>query len=133
MENQPIIFFDGVCNLCNNTVQFIIKQDKKAVFRFASLQSEYSKNTLEKYNFSTKSLESVVLLYKNKIYTHSDAPLEIARILGSLWTFFYVFKIFPSAIRNGVYNWIAKNRYRWFGKQESCWLPTPELKKRFLD
>jgi predicted DCC family thiol-disulfide oxidoreductase YuxK len=132
MENQPIIFFDGVCNLCDSTVQFIIRQDKNAIFRFASLQSEYSKETLEKYDFSSKNLKSVVLIHENKIYTHSAAPLEIARLLGGFWSFAYIFKLIPPFLRNAIYNWIAKNRYKWFGEKETCSIPTPELRARFL-
>ncbi len=131
MEN-PILLFDGVCNLCNGTVQFIIKHDKKAIFRFASLQSETAQNLLTEHQIPIKNLESVVLISQNRIFTHSDAPLEIAYLLGSFWRFFYIFKLIPSVFRNAIYNWVARNRYRWFGKEESCWLPTAELKARFL-
>ncbi len=131
MEN-PILLFDGVCNLCNGTVQFIIKHDKKAIFRFASLQSELAQNLLVQHQVSIKNLESVVLISQNRIFTHSDAPLEIAYLLGGFWRFFYIFKLIPYFFRNAIYNWIARNRYRWFGKEESCWLPTAELKARFL-
>jgi predicted DCC family thiol-disulfide oxidoreductase YuxK len=131
MEN-PILLFDGVCNLCSGTVQFIIEHDKKALFRFASLQSEAGQNLLLQHQVPTKNLESVVLIHKNRIFTHSDAPLEIAYLLGGFWRLAYVFKIIPSFFRNGIYNWIARNRYRWFGKEESCWLPTAALRARFL-
>jgi predicted DCC family thiol-disulfide oxidoreductase YuxK len=131
MEN-PILLFDGVCNLCSGTVQFIIGHDKKALFRFASLQSEAGQNLLAQHQVPTKNLESVVLIYKNHIFTHSDAPLEIAYLLGDFWQLAYVFKLVPPFFRNGIYNWIARNRYRWFGKEESCWLPTAELRSRFL-
>lgn len=131
-EDKPILLFDGVCNLCNGFVQFTIKMDPEGIFQFASLQSEVGQQLLAKYNLPTKELKSVVLIHENKAHTYSDAPLEAARLLGGFWQLFYVFKILPLGLRNAIYNWIAKNRYRWFGKQESCWLPTPDLKERFI-
>lgn len=133
MEGNPVLLFDGVCNLCNTFVQTIIKLDKKAFFRFASLQSETAIDLLAKHSVKDTNLKTVVLLYQGKSYTHSDVALEVALILGGIWKIFYVFKAVPRPIRDFVYNWIAKNRYRWFGKQEHCWLPTPELKARFYD
>lgn len=133
MENNPILLFDGVCNLCNQTVQFIIEQDKKGIFRFASLQSEFGISMLKKYQLADIQLNSVVLIYKNKTYTHAAAPLEVARLLGGFWQLAYIFKLVPSFLSNAVYRWIAKNRYKWFGKAEGCWLPTADLKARFLD
>jgi predicted DCC family thiol-disulfide oxidoreductase YuxK len=132
MEQHPILLFDGVCNLCNQTVQFIIERDKKAIFRFASLQSEYGENLLKKHQLSDKNLNSVILVYENKIYTHAAAPLEVLRLLGGFWQLGYVFKLVPSFLSNAVYRWVARNRYKWFGEKESCWLPTAELKSRFL-
>ncbi len=131
MEN-PILLFDGVCNLCNQSVQFIIKADKKVVFRFASLQSEFAKEHLKQFETETEDLKTIYLLVDNKIYDRSDAALEIAKRLGGFWQLFYVFKIIPSFIRDAVYNLISRNRYRWFGKQESCMIPSPELTSRFL-
>ncbi len=133
MEQYPILLFDGVCNLCNQTVQFIIEQDKKNIFRFAALQSEYGQNMLKKHQLFDNQLNSVVLIYKNKTYTHAAAPLEVLRLLGGFWQFGYIFKLVPSFFSNMVYRWIARNRYKWFGAKESCWLPTAELKSRFLD
>lgn len=133
MEGNPVLLFDGVCNLCNTFVQTIIKLDKKAFFRFASLQSETAIDLLAKHSVKDTNLKTVVLLYQGKSYTHSDVALEVALILGGIWKIFYVFKAVPRPIRDFVYNWIAKNRYRWFGKQEHCWLATPELKARFYD
>lgn len=130
--NHPILFFDGVCNLCNGFVQFVIKRDPKAVFRFAPLQSEQGKEVLESANLSTEELSTVVLFWKGKIYTHSDVPLEVAKLLGGAWQLFYIFRIIPKGIRNAIYDWIARNRYRWFGKKDSCMIPTPDLKSRFL-
>lgn len=133
MEQHPILLFDGVCNLCNQTVQFIIEQDKENIFRFASLQSEYGENMLKKYDLFDTKLESVVLIYKNKTYTHAAAPLEVLRLLGGFWQLGYIFKLVPSFLSNIVYRWVARNRYKWFGAKGSCWLPTMELKSRFLD
>ena len=127
-----IIFFDGVCNLCNNSVQFIIKRDKKNKFKFASLQSSFAKNNLSKH-IDVDKLESIVLLNEDKLYTKSTAALLIARELSSMWSMFYVFIIIPSFIRDWFYNIIAKNRYRIFGKKDSCMIPSPAFKERFLD
>ena len=131
MKN-PILLFDGVCNLCNNTIQQIIKADKDGVFRFAALQSDFGKEQLEQFNLKGDYLKTIVLIYDDKAYSRSDAALETARLLGRLWAVLYVFKIIPPFIRNAVYDFISNNRYRWFGKQESCMIPTPELKARFL-
>lgn len=127
-----IIFFDGVCNLCNNSVQFIIKRDKKNKFKFASLQSSFAKNNLSKH-IDVDKLESIVLLNEDKLYTKSAAALLIARELSGMWPMFYVFIIIPSFIRDWFYNIIAKNRYRIFGKKDSCMIPSPAFKEKFLD
>jgi len=127
-----IIFFDGVCNLCNNSVQFIIKRDKKNKFKFASLQSSFAKNNLSKH-IDVDKLESIVLLNEDKLYSKSTAALLIARELSGMWPMFYVFIIIPSFIRDWFYNVIAKNRYRIFGKKDSCMIPSPAFKEKFLD
>lgn len=129
---HPILLFDGLCNLCNAFVQFTIRMDSEAIFRFASLQSEVGRQLLRDFHLPLEDLKSVVLIHQDKAYTHSDAPLEAARRLGGWWILLYGFKIVPQFLRDSVYNWIARNRYRWFGKEESCWLPTPDLQKRFL-
>lgn len=129
---SPILLFDGVCNLCDASVQRIIKADKKGIFLFASLQSEAAQKILDHADLSDHQLKSVVLFHKGKLYTHSDAILETARLLGGVWSLAYAFKALPKFIRDGVYNWIARNRYRWFGKKDQCMIPTPELKSRFL-
>lgn len=130
--DQPLILFDGVCNLCNSSVLFIIKRDSKEVFKFASLQSELGKALLQEFKLPATELNSVLLIDKGKFYNKSDAALNIARHLHGLWPMLYGLKIIPLFIRNGVYDWIAKNRYRWFGKKEACMIPTPELKSRFI-
>lgn len=129
--SHPIILFDGVCNLCNSSVQFVIKHDKKEVFQFSSLQSDFGQQILEQNGLSGINLFSLILLDKGNIYTQSTAVLRIAKKLGGFWSLLYAFIIVPKFLRNGIYNWIARNRYKWFGKQEACWVPTEELKKRF--
>ena len=131
MKN-PILLFDGVCNLCNGTVQQIIKADKNGIFRFASLQSDFGQEQLKQFNLEGDYLKTLVLISDEKAYIRSDAALEIARQLGGLWSVSYIFKIVPPFIRNAVYDFISNNRYHWFGKQESCMIPTSELKARFL-
>lgn len=130
---HPILLFDGVCNMCSGFVQFVIKIDPKGKFRFASLQSDTGKELLTAAGLSTRELGTVVLINKGKAHTHSDVALESARILGGGWTLFYVFKVLPRFIRDGIYKWIARNRYRWFGKKESCMMPSPDIRQRFLE
>lgn len=131
--DKPILLFDGVCNLCNGAVQTIINLDKTAHFRLASLQSETGQTLLKKFDLPTEELGTVVLIDKEKAYVRSDVPLEVFHQLGGGWQLLYVFKILPRFFRDAVYNWIARNRYRWFGKQVACMIPTPEVKQRFLD
>lgn len=129
---QPLILFDGVCNLCTHSVQFVIQRDAKQQFRFASIQSDLGQKVLQQYGLSTTKINTVVLLNNNQIYTHSTAALHIAQHLGGLWQLASLALWVPAPLRDMVYTFVAQNRYRWFGKQESCWLPTPELKNRFL-
>jgi len=122
-----------VCNLCSGSVQFILKRDPQAKFKFASLQSLFGQAKLEKHGLNKNNLHSIIFLKDEKIFQRSDAALEIAKQLNGLWPALYVFKILPRFLRDGIYNWIASNRYRWFGKKDACWLPSPELKARFID
>jgi predicted DCC family thiol-disulfide oxidoreductase YuxK len=131
-SGEHIILFDGVCNLCNGLVQFIIERDKKQLFKFSSLQSEFGQSILEKNGFPKTELDSFLFLSEGKLHQKSSAGLHVAKKLGGFWTLFYVFIIIPKPIRDWIYSFIAKNRYKWFGKQESCWLPSPELKSRFI-
>ncbi len=131
-SESPVIFFDGFCNLCNAAVQFAIERDRKNVFRFSSLQSDYAQEKLVHFNIQPKQGESMVLLENGKVYERSTAALKVARKLGGLWPLLYGFIIIPRFIRDSVYNYVGKNRYKWFGKKESCWVPTPELKEKFL-
>jgi len=129
---MSILLFDGVCNLCNSTVQFVIKRDKKAKIRFTSLQSEKGQVILKKFNLPTEDFNTAVYVRGDKCYLKSSAVLYILRDLGGFWQIFFVFIIFPKFLRDAIYAFTARNRYRWFGRQESCMLPTPELKARFL-
>jgi predicted DCC family thiol-disulfide oxidoreductase YuxK len=128
---ERILFFDGICNLCNSTVQWVIRHDPQQRVQFAALQSETAKIKLG-FQIDLEKLESLVLLENGIVYTHSDAALRLARALGSPWSWASVAIVLPKFIRDGVYKFIAKNRYAWFGKQDACMMPTPELKKRFL-
>ena len=133
IANTPkIILFDGVCNLCNGSVQFVIQRDSKKVFRYAALQSDFAKKLLESLNQPAPDIESVILVDGNSVYYRSDAALRIAKRLSGAWPMLSIFLIVPRFIRDAVYNFIGRNRYKWFGKQESCMIPTPELKELFL-
>lgn len=129
----PVLLFDGVCNLCNGAVQFIIARDKKAVFKFAALQSEAGQSLLRKYNLPVKDFESFVLINNDTAYTESTAALTVAKLLGGVWKLAYVLIVIPKFIRDFFYRLVANSRYKIFGRQESCMLPTPELKSRFLN
>ena len=129
---QRVILFDGDCLFCNASVQFIIKRDPYAHFQFASLQSELGQALLSKYEIP-KSVDSLVLIENDKAYIKSTAALRIVKKLDGLWHLLYLCILIPRPIRDGVYNYIANNRYRWFGKKDdSCALPSPEVRKRFL-
>jgi predicted DCC family thiol-disulfide oxidoreductase YuxK len=132
-HNPITVLFDGVCNLCNGTVQFIIKRDRAAIFRFASLQSDYAHTLLRRLNLPTDQLYSVIVIEDGIAYQKSDAALRIARRLPGFWRWLYIFRFIPKFIRDSLYNFIAANRYRFFGKQDHCMIPTPELKARFVD
>jgi predicted DCC family thiol-disulfide oxidoreductase YuxK len=127
------VLFDGVCNLCNGTVQFVIKHDRAAIFRFASLQSHHAHTLLREVNLPTDQLYSVIVIKDGIAYQKSDAALQIARHLSGFWHWLYIFRFVPKFIRDSIYNLIARNRYRLFGKQDQCMIPTPELRARFVD
>ena len=131
--SQKIILFDGVCNLCSATVQFVLKRDHKSQFLFGSLQSDAGRKLLSRAGLPVDQFHSFVLFEKDKVYTRSSAVLRVARHLGGGWSLFYVFMLVPRFLRDAIYNWIARNRYRWFGKKNECWIPRPEWKARFLD
>lgn len=131
MDSKAIILFDGVCNLCNSSVQFIIKHDKAAYFNFASLQSDFG-GQLKETKQIPDNVDSIILMENGKVYMQSSAILRIARNLDGVWKLAAAALIIPRPIRDMVYRYVAKNRYRWFGKQDQCMLPSPELKERFL-
>lgn len=137
MENLPagkkIILFDGVCNLCDNTVQFIIRHDKHDVFRFVAIQSEIGQKIINYLGIDTSKTDSIILYEpKNAYYYKAEAALRIARELGGIYGIIAIFSILPNFIKNSVYDYIAKNRYKWYGKKEECMIPTPEMKAKFL-
>jgi predicted DCC family thiol-disulfide oxidoreductase YuxK len=129
---HPIVLFDGVCNLCNGAVQFILRRDPAGRFRFASLQSPAGEELQTRLGIDPKALDSILLIEGERWYRESDAALRIAAGLSGPWKAAAVFRLIPRPLRDAAYRWIARNRYRWFGKQETCWLPTPELRGRFL-
>jgi len=132
MKQQPVILFDGVCNFCNSAVNFVIKRDKKAQIQFAPLQSEKGRLFLRQYNLPATAMDTFVFIEEGKVYTRSTAALRVSRYLSGLWPACYGLIIVPGFIRDGVYNLIAKNRYKWFGVREQCMMPTPEVRKRFI-
>jgi len=129
---KPIILFDGVCNFCNAMVNFIIRQDKKSTFLFCALQSEAGKKLLGEYNIDWKANDSFVVIENNKAYLKSDAALKLYDKLRWYWKWTQLFWVVPKFIRDWVYNVIAKNRYKWFGKREQCMVPTAEVRQKFL-
>lgn len=127
-----IILFDGVCNFCDSSVNFIIDRDKKNIFKFAALQSEKGQELLDYFKLPKDDFDSFIFVANNKAYKKSSAALEISKRLGGLWIVFYPLVIIPKFIRDFLYSLIAKNRYRLFGKKDACRIPTPEFKQKFL-
>jgi predicted DCC family thiol-disulfide oxidoreductase YuxK len=134
-DNKKLIMFDGVCNLCNSSVLFVIKRDKKDVFMFAPLQGETGQLIINEYNIDTTQTDSIILYDKEnvKIYSKSTAALKVAKHLGFPFNLSVIFHVIPAFIRDWVYDYVAKNRYKWYGKKHACMIPTPELKAKFLD
>ena len=131
--SHPVVLFDGICNLCTSSVQFIINHDPRQQFRFASLQSAFGQQVLEKYNLPVTASGSFILLGNGIIYTKSSGALRVAKKLSGAWPALTTFMIVPPFIRNAVYDFVAKNRYKWFGKKEECWIPTSNLKDLFIE
>ena len=127
-----ILLFDGVCNLCNGVVQFVIRHDSAGRFRFAALQSDAGQALLRRFGLSTTWFDSFVYVKDGQFYTESTAALWVARDMGGAWSLLWGLMVFPRFIRDAVYRLVARNRYRVFGKQDACMIPTPELKARFL-
>lgn len=130
---ENVILFDGVCNLCNSAINFVIDRDKNDQYKFAALQSDYGQQYLEGNHQPLENFESIVYIENGEIYEKSTAALRIARNLNGAWPVLYAFIIVPKFIRDAVYNFIANNRYKFFGKRDQCRVPTPELKAKFLD
>ncbi len=133
MDGHSIILFDGVCNVCNGAVQFIIKRDKKNHFRFASLQSSEGQKLLAHHELPVNDFNSFVLVENGRAYTRSTGALKVTKKLSGLWSLLYGFIVVPKFVRDNIYNLIAKNRYKWFGKKDSCMIPTPEIMAKFLN
>lgn len=133
LAGRVLVLFDGVCNLCNGFVQFVIRRDPKAVFRFASLQSAFGRNQLMLHHLDPQALHSVIVIADGKMYQRSAAVLRIASSLPGAWPVLGVFRFFPRFMMDGLYNIVASSRYKWFGRQAACMLPDPALKSRFLE
>jgi predicted DCC family thiol-disulfide oxidoreductase YuxK len=134
MKGQgDIILFDGICNLCNRAVQFVIRHDRNKQFKFGSLQGPHGQEYLRNLNIQPDKTDSFLLIEDEKHYTRSTAALRVFKKLGGTWSLLYIFIVIPSFIRDALYDFIAHNRYRWFGKRNECMLPTEDLKARFLD
>ena len=130
--SRAIVLFDGVCNFCNASVNFLIDRDLEGRFVFGALQSEEGLAALKEHGLEDGYFDSIVLIDGDNVLTASDAVLEISRSMSGAWPLLRVFRIVPRSIRDAVYNWIARNRYAWFGKQDTCRMPTPEYRARFL-
>lgn len=131
-KETHIILFDGICNLCNGTVQFLIKRDSKAKFKFGSLQSKEGQTLLKHFDLSPNDFDTFVYIKEDKCFIKSSAAFRVLKELGGLWKFFYAFLLIPKKIRDFLYDVVVRNRYKWFGKRESCMVPTSELESRFL-
>jgi len=131
--HQPLILFDGVCNLCNASVNFIIKRDNYQHFKFASIQSDAGKQILLQHNKKKHSLTSIILIYNNTLYYKSTAILKLLYILGGIYSLSVIGYLIPKKLRDWLYDYIAKNRYKWYGKSKSCMMPSTQLKQRFLE
>jgi predicted DCC family thiol-disulfide oxidoreductase YuxK len=133
-SGKKVILFDGVCNLCNDSVIKVIKNDKKNVFLFAPLQSEIGEKIIKKIGVDTSKIDSIILYDPSgAYYIKSSAALRVMNEFPGLWKLTQIFRILPAAFNNIFYDFVARNRYKWFGKKDSCMIPTPELKAKFLD
>ncbi|WP_310587238.1 thiol-disulfide oxidoreductase DCC family protein [Flectobacillus major] len=132
IASDGIILFDGVCNFCNASINFVIDHDPHQHFKFASLQSAFGQAVLAKYQRSTADFDSVILLKNNKLYQKSSAAIEIVKSLSGGWQYLAIFRVLPEFIRDFVYDLVAQNRYKIFGRTEACRMPSPALKERFL-
>jgi len=126
-----LVLFDGVCNFCNGAVNWIIAHDPKAKFKYAPLQSEFGEQMRRQFGISD-DVDSIILIENGRAYTHSSAALRILKALGGIWPLGYIGIVVPRPIRDWFYKWFARNRYRWFGKQDACMIPTAEVRSRFV-
>jgi predicted DCC family thiol-disulfide oxidoreductase YuxK len=133
VKEQPVILFDGVCNFCNSAVNFVLKKDKKKTILFCPLQTATGQKLLQQYSLPVNEMQSFVFIENGQAYTRSTASLKVCRHLRGAWPLLYGLIIVPKFIRDGIYNWIAKNRYKWFGMRQECRIPTPDIKARFLN
>ncbi len=131
-SHHPVLLFDGVCNLCNGFVQWVIERDPDGVFRFAPLQSKVGEEILQQAGLADEALNSVVLYENGRLYRRSTAALRVLRRMAFPWYLLYAFKLAPEWLRDAVYDYIARHRYAWFGRRDECMMPTPDLKRRFL-
>ncbi len=132
VEQSPILLFDGVCNLCDQTVQFVLKNNSQQNVQFSSLQSEFGQEILSKYQLPTEDFQTLILLENNQIFTYSDAALKLCAHLDTPWNWLKIGLIIPKFIRDSVYKFVSNNRYRLMGKKEQCMIPDPAYKKRFI-
>ena len=132
MNGNPIILFDGVCNLCNGAVNFVIERDKKSQLKFAALQSDAGQRLLKQFHLPAHAFNSFVLIENGMVYTQSTAALKTCKYLTPWWPLLHGFIIVPRFMRDGIYQWVAKNRYQWFGRRDQCMIPTPASGERFL-
>ncbi len=130
---NPVILFDGVCNLCNGSVLFILNRDPSGIFRFAPLQSDTGKNLLSKFDLPNDKFDSIILVENNEYYLRSTAALKILQRLGALWKIVYVFMLVPRPVRDYIYDIVARNRYKWYGKRAECMIPSSDIESRFLE
>ena len=133
-KHKQLILFDGVCNLCNSSINYVIKHDRDNVFMFAPLQSNVGKEIMQEYNLDTSKTDSILLYSEEKeLKIKSSAAIAVASKLGFPRNLLVVFYIIPPFIRNWVYDYVARNRYKWYGKKDACMIPTPELRSKFLE
>jgi predicted DCC family thiol-disulfide oxidoreductase YuxK len=133
MNDNPVILFDGVCNFCNSAINFTLKRNTKANIFFAPMQSEAGQKLLQQNNLPADDMQSFIFIEDGVVYKQSTAALKVCRHLRGGWPLCYGLIIVPKFIRDGIYNWIAKNRYKWFGVRQACMIPTPEVRARFLN
>lgn len=132
MDNRHIVIFDGVCNFCNDAVNFIIKRDPNGIFAFTPMQSELAHEIMARYGISNVGIDTFLLIKNDQCFVFSGAALEITKDLTGFWYFFNVFKLVPGPIRDAIYKMFARNRYKLFGKKDTCMVPSKEVRSRFV-